>query len=147
MKIFDKVLSNGFQRKEKTLVGSPQEKIIKISPTSQDSDAQDNTGLAPRCGVEDTASGKTNRRLPEKIRRRFRRFASQGSKWPDHKQTLTWAVDPKSWSTKMTNSEVLSTLTKAFRTWAEVMPLKFRPVSNPSNADIKIEFRKGESFV
>ena len=76
-------------------------------------------------------------------RRRFRRYTKQGSKWPVGSSGLiTWNVDD--WSVKLSNNDVKSNLTKAFRIWAEVSPLVFRWVSPPTVADITIKFVTGK---
>lgn len=149
LKISKKVLK--LQRKEKALAASPLNKILKLSPTSQQSasDAKVNTGVADRCGVEDEGNNKIEpwkrfaSSLPRKLRRRFRRYVTQGSKWPVVLTTLTWSITPNHWSSKMTQNEVKDTLTKAFRAWAEVVPLVFRYVADSTTAAIKIGFRKG----
>ena len=73
---------------------------------------------------------------------RRRRYVKQGSRW--YSNTITWNIPSGGWSSQLSNSEVNSTLTKAFRIWAEVSPLVFRWVDPPTQADITIKFATGK---
>ena len=149
-KFLDKVLRNGLQRRKNRQAVSSQEKNNKLTGKLNVGNTPPKSVLAPRCGVKDSATIGWNklaklRNLPIRVRRRFRRYAAQGSKWPNHQYTLKWTVSK--WSTKMTNTEVKSTLEKAFRAWAEVSPLKFEWEPIAASANIVIQFVTGEFYV
>ena len=73
---------------------------------------------------------------------RRRRYVKQGSRW--YSNTITWNIPSGGWSSQLSNSEVNSTLTKAFRIWAEVSPLVFRWVDPPTQANITVLFATGK---
>lgn len=77
-----------------------------------------------------------------KLRRR--RYVRQGSSWPVGQ--ITWNVVPSSgqWSASLSNGDIVDTLKKAFRIWAEVSPLVFRKVDSLSTADITVKFVTGK---
>ena len=68
---------------------------------------------------------------------RAKRFVLQGRKW--HKPVITYKIT--SYSKKLTQAVVDVTIRKAFRKWAEVIPLVFR--SSSINEDINIRFAEG----
>lgn len=75
-----------------------------------------------------------------KLRRR--RYVLQGSKWPvGSSGRITWNI--VQWSASLSNNDVESTLTKAFRKWAEVSPLVFRKLDSSATADITVKFVTG----
>ena len=92
----------------------------------------------PPCGVEDPPPNTPRKQstLSTRLHSRHRRYAVQGSKL--NGPLVTWNVPSSSWSTKLSQNDVNKTLEKAFRIWAEVIPLKFRWVDQ--NADITIIF-------
>lgn len=76
-----------------------------------------------------------------KLRRR--RYVLQGSKWPvGSSGRITWNI--VQWSASLSNNDVESTLTKAFRKWAEVSPLVFRKLDSSATADITVKFVTGK---
>ena len=76
-----------------------------------------------------------------KLRRR--RYALQGSYWPvGSSGEITWNI--VQWSTWVSDADAVSTLTRAFRIWAEVSPLVFRRVGSSATADITIKFVTGK---
>ena len=83
------------------------------------------------------AAAKFNKLERAKVRRR--RYVKQGSQW--HHNNITWNID--CWSTKLSQNVAKTTLTKAFRLWAEVSPLQFSWVDPPASVDITVKFAKG----
>lgn len=80
-----------------------------------------------------------------KLRRR--RYVLQGSQWAvGPSGIITWNVVPSSvqWSASLSNGDIVDTLTKAFRIWAEVTPLIFRKVDSLSTAGITVKFVTGK---
>ena len=90
--------------------------------------------------VRRKAAAKLSKIRGGKARRR--RYVKQGSRW--YSNTITWNIPSGGWSSQLSNSEVNSTLTKAFRIWAEISPLVFRWVDPPTQADITIKFATGK---
>ena len=91
----------------------------------------------PRCGVTDEV------KIPHshgKGHSRRKRYSVQGSRWPQ--SIITYNIT--SYSKKLTKAEVNTTVEKAFRKWAEVIPRVFRW---SSNADIEILFAEGKRFL
>ena len=68
---------------------------------------------------------------------RAKRFVLHGRKW--HKSVITYKIT--SYSKKLTQADVNVTMKKAFRKWAEVIPLVFR--YSTANEDINIRFAEG----
>ena len=85
------------------------------------------------------AAAKFNKLYRTKLRRR--RYVKHGSQW--YHDTITWNIPPNGWSTQLTHGEVKTTLTEAFRFWAEVSPLQFRWLDPPASVDITVKFATG----
>ena len=74
----------------------------------------------------------------ENLVSRQKRFVIQGSRWDT--SVVTFRVT--SYSKKLSRVQVEKTIAKAFRKWAEVVPLVFRPSISNDN-DISILFAEG----
>ena len=85
------------------------------------------------------AAAKFNKLDRAKVRRR--RYVKQGSQW--HHDIITWNIPTNGWSTDLSQYETKTTLTKAFRLWAEVSPLQFRWLDPPASVDITVKFATG----
>lgn len=86
----------------------------------------------PRCGVKDEVNIRHR-----KGNSRRKRYVVQGSRF--HKDLITYKIT--GYSKKLTKAEVNEIIAKAFRLWAEVVPLQFRWSS--TNEDIEIFFAEG----
>ncbi|XP_054724008.1 matrix metalloproteinase-2-like [Uloborus diversus] len=108
------------------------------------SSMQDFAGL-PQTGLADEATVRLMRRrrcgvpdlMPGQPRRRVRRYAIQGQKWPS--TTLTWSVRSMDSSD---DSMVRSQLRRAFLVWSDSSPLTFKEVVG-GTADILVSFLRG----
>ena len=83
------------------------------------------------------AAAKFNKLYLAKVRRR--RYVKQGSHW--FHDTITWNIPSSGWSTDLSQDENKTTLTKAFRLWAEVSPLQFRWLHPPASVDREVCYR------
>ena len=88
--------------------------------------------LKPRCGVRDIVGHGA------KVRRK-KRYALQGSKWPQSKLTYTITRYPS--NNGLTRREVTETAEKAFKLWADASGLDFvNAGDNNLDSDIEISF-------
>ena len=112
-----------------------------VSQTSKLPTVEITQKTAGRLGgvIRRKAAAKFGKLYRAKVRRR--RYAKHGSQW--FHDTITWNIPANGWSTKLTHAEVNTTLTKAFRLWAEVIPLKFRWLDPPASVDITVKFATG----
>lgn len=157
--LFDEVFTDKLQREERLLAGFSQDEIenalFKLQSFSQvkltgrlDVDTKQMIEK-PRCGLKDMNVHRDNfmtqiaQKMRVRVHKRVKRYVQQGSKWS--KSIIKWSIPSNKWSSKMTSALVKSTLTTAFRIWAEVSPLVFRFVSNSALADITILFAQGQS--
>ena len=117
-------------------------KVDHVSPTSKLPTVEITQKTAGRLGglTRQKAAAKFNKLERAKVRRR--RYVTQGSQW--HHDTITWNVPSNGWSTKLSRYETKTTLTEAFRLWAEVSPLQFRWLDPPASVDITVKFARGK---
>ena len=116
-------------------------KVDHVSHTSKLPTAEITQKTVDRLGglIRRKAAAKFNKLDRAKVRRR--RYVKQGSQW--HHHTITWNIPSNGWSEKLSQNETKTTLTKAFRLWAEVSPLQFRWLDPPASVDITVKFATG----
>ena len=115
--------------------------FMKLDVTGELDKSTISTMLSPRCGVKD----KNTQNLGIKIHRnpaarsRRRRFVAEGTSWS---ATLLYYYIT-TYSTQFSQSAQLTVIQEAFRTWAEVSPLRFREATKSTDAHILISFQTG----
>lgn len=110
--------------------------------------------MTPRCGREDVINGTSvmgrhNRssngdgsRFPQGVQHYA--FFPGSPRWTALKRDLSYAFDPNNEVTEISLADMRTVFARAFKRWADVIPMTFTETDDFDNADLKVGFFSGD---